>query len=514
MLYLSDSDKPFFALGHNIAHGGHGIIEPKDAEFQRTWIKELGESKGNFWRFEFGINNYLPSGYDCKNYTEKLAPFCELDKIIDLSDELDLHFIAFRHHVEMGDGHSWESARWALNGYTTKLNLKSRLEYFTSPEALKWQRNELRYIMARWGYSTSFNFFGYSEIEGWIAHLAKEESISELDALAIFNKWFSNQTDYIKNDLGIDRMMYANTFSLARLTDDFRKMSAEKREVHDLFYLCDIVGYHNYGRGKNSNLTTRPNYADYFKENWDKPTILEETGLNFPHMYCATDNNFLSTIWSSSFYGDFGCGMHYWWDRGIHYNNFQKLYEPLSNFISRMDYSKPFENYNGYNKSIKKSRIAYYSTVFTESNEVYGYLTDPSHFWLNMTAENEKLKQYFNDGGIKEPCIMTDGHKLGIPLVNESTGNPENEKDAYTEESRITPMTSDNYGKETIKVKGLQRVGLFGKKKSYIIEYYDNRDPQLKILKTEKIQAKRNGSILLTLDKSNWPACAFHIKGE
>ena len=54
----------------------------------------------------------------------------------------------------------------------------------------------------------------------------------------------------------------------------------------------------------------------------------------------------------------------------------------------------------------------------------------------------------------------------------------------------------------------------FGKKKSYIIEYYNPRDPLLEVLKTETIEAKRNGSLKLTLDKSNWPAAAFYVKGE
>jgi hypothetical protein len=514
MLYLAESDEPFFALGHNIAHGGHGYVKPVYADYQKQWLTELAESKGNFWRFEFGMNNYLPSGYNCKNYTEKLAPFCDLDDIVDLSDRLDLQFIAFRHHVEMQTGQSWEKVRWDKNGYVQQLKLPKRIDYFTSPEALKWQKNELRYIMARWGYSKSFNFFGYSELEGWVGPLSREEGISEIEALAIFNKWFSDQRSYIENELEMDRMLFANTFSLSRLSDQSTKMSPELRGLYDTFLSSDIVGYHSYGRAKNTNLRTVPKYAKYFKEHWDKPTILEEVGLNLPHMYCATDNNFITTIWSSSFYGDFGCGMHYWWDRGIHYNNFQKLYEPLSNFMARIDYTKPFENYNDYDKSIKKSKIAYYSTVFPESNEVYGYLTDPSHFWLNMTAENENLDQYLNDGAMKNPCIMTDGHELGKPLVNENAGNAENEKDAYTDKARVTPMTADNYGSETIKVEGLERTGLFGKKKSYIIEYYNPRDPLLEVLKTETIEAKRNGSLKLTLDKSNWPAAAFYVKGE
>ncbi|MFK7755688.1 MAG: DUF5060 domain-containing protein [Flavobacteriales bacterium] len=512
-LYKHDSDLPFFAIGHNIVHGGNEELRPPHPKLHQQWLRELADAKGNFWRLELGMANFLPSGFNATNYSEKLYAFNELDKLIELSDKLGLYFIMFRHHTEMLDGPVWSKSTWGLNGYKNSFGLETREEYYTSEEVFKWQMNELRYLMARWGYAKSFSFFGYSEVNDWIDDLAKEENRGELEAMKIFATWFQKQKTYIQENLQMDRLLYANSFATSSIPDMIRKLKDSEREKYDIFLASDIAAYHSYGKGKENNLISRPNFARYFKRHWNKPSIQEESGLAFPHMYCASDENFFQTLWASCFYADFGTAMNYWWYRGLHHSHMEKHYTAVNNFMSKIDLTQTLNPVNDFNSSVRRSRISYYSLVLPDSDQAYGFLNDPSHYWRNMTAENQGLKELVFEGEMKSPCLMTDGHFIGVPLSNErlNTGN-DKFKDAYTEASEITPMTAESYGSETIKIKGLERTGLFRKKNSYTITYYDPRDPNLRVIKTEKLDAKRNGKLELTLDASTWPAAAFHIK--
>ncbi len=507
--YQHDSPKPFFAIGHNIAHSHFNDVTPKSAQTHQQWIQDLAAGKGNFWRLEMGSGNFVPSDKDCKNYTSKLEEMTELDDLIEVSAENGCYFITFRHHVEIEDGASWSRSKWETNGYKTSLGLTSRKEYYTNEEAIKWQLNELRYIMARWGYSPAFSFYGYSEIDGWIKDLQKEEGLSDVEAMAIFVQWFKTQKEFIGTELGISKMMFANTFASSGITKECQKKDPENTDI--LLY-SDMVGYHQYGVGKETNIERRSNDADFYQKKYDAPTIMEECGFDLPHIYCASDCNFFQTVWSSTFFGDFGTGMHYWWSRGIQNQGMCKLYEPLANFIEKIDFRDNYSPSHDFKGSVRKSRIAYTALVNDNSKTAYGFIHDPAYYWRNMKSENVKIKQLLDEGKMKDPCILEDGTELGVPLSNEIIRyNAPRYEDAYTEHADESPLSSDSYPSQPIKLRGLDSSGLFGKRKTFLIQYHDPRDPNLKVLHSETVKAKRNGTIKLSLNESTWPAAAFSV---
>ena len=512
-LYQAESDIPFFAIGHNVAHGGFGDLTPKKCENHRVMIQQIADGKGNFTRIELGTENYLPSGYHPKNYSTNSHGLLELDKLVSMCDEVGVHFIAFRHHTELGPGPSWSKTRWAHNSYKTIFELPDRISYFTNPEVLKWQRNELRYLFARWGYSKSFSFYGYSEIEGWISALSKEEGLSEVETMKTFTKWWVDQKNYIEQDLDMKRMLFANSFSGSKIPEAASKKISNERELYDIFLHSDIVAYHKYGNGKSNLLTDCINFREFHAKNWDKPLLLEECGFTTGHIYCASDQNFFNALWTSVFYNDLGTAMNYWSIRGVNDMNFSQLYEPVYNFNKLIDRKSINSRGNSFNQSIKKSQLSEFHLTSESKSTVYGYLFDPSYYWRNMTAENTKMNELVFEGKTKVQCETIDDYGIGQPLSNENPNfDAKRYEDAYTQQADKTPMTAASYKTQSITVKGLERTGIFSSKKSYTIEYYDPRNPDLKVLKTEEIRAKRNGKIEITMDSTTWPACAFIIK--
>ncbi|GEM_PF-910651 len=512
-LYQVDSDQPFFAIGHNVAHGGFGDLTPKKCENHRIMLKQIADGKGNFGRIELGMVNYLPSGKDCKNYSSVMENLAELDKLFELCTDREVFLIAFRHHVEIESGASWAKSKWSNNSYKNMLQLENRKAYYQDQEAIKWQKNEIRYIMSRWGYAKSFSFYGYSEVDGWIREMAKEEDISELEAMKIFNTWWIDQKKFIETDLQMDRMLFANTFALLGVPKAMAKLPSDKRGLYDIFLHSDIAGYHKYGNGKGYSTDAYKELGDYYSKNWNKPSLLEECGFNTGHIYCANDQDFLNGLWTSVFYNDLGTAMNYWSIRGVNDMGFCQLYEPVFNFNQLIDRRTISSSGYSKNKSLKKTRLAEYHLTSDSLSTIYGYAFDPSYFWRNMTAENQRMHELVFDGKTKEPCETIDDYGIGQPLSNELTDfHFEKYEDAYTAQADKAPLTSENYTAQTISISGLKKSGLFSRKKTYLIEYFDPRDPNLKILKTETVEASRGGKIRVTLDSTNWPACAFIIK--
>ena len=111
------------------------------------------------------------------NYSSKLDEMYAFDKIVELCENNNVYFIVFRHHVELMNsrtnpgGSDWSGVSWFDNPYRKALDLQFKKDYFTDSVAKVWQKNSLRYVFSRWGYSPNFTFYGYSEVDNWYKDL-------------------------------------------------------------------------------------------------------------------------------------------------------------------------------------------------------------------------------------------------------------------------------------------------------------------------------------------------------
>jgi len=511
--YRKEDNKPFFGIGHSIGNGSFDTANPAHCQNHRKMISEQADNGGTLWRLELGMNSYLPSGFNATNYSEKMPAMWELDRILELSKQKEQYLIAFRHHVEVQTNNVWDVSCWEKNGYRISLDLKTRDEYFTSKEALKWHYNELRYMLARWGYNTSFAFYGYSEVEGWLREWSKEKDVSDLEMMDDFVIFIKEQQNFIESSCGNQRLMPAHTFASTTTARQTARMSEKKRALYDVNLYSAFVGWHRYSESKDSHIEKRPKLVEMLTGFYpDKPLLQEEAGYSLPHLYCATDNDFVNTVWTSLFTGECGTAMHYFWNRGIHHQKMYEIYNAVAKFRNLMSFKDGLEFDYGKNAKTESTNLAYFTSTDTELNIIYGYAFDPSFYWRNMKSQNIKIKEYIENGKMSDPCVLYDGHRLGEPLSNENNfyADPKFEDD-FTADADKNPMSNNNYGSETIKIKGLKRTGWFKKKANYLVTYYNPNSKDLKVSKTETVTAKRNGSIYITLDKETWPRAAFIV---
>ena len=476
-LHLSESDQPFFSVGHNIGHSAYYKLTPKKAEQHKVWLTELAESGGNFFRLELGAQNGLPDWNDCKNYNSKMPEMMEFDDLIAHSENLGLYFILFRHHTEVCDGESWDLSKWGKNPYKLAFDLKNRTEYYTNEDVAKWQKNSLRYIFSRWGYSPSFAFYEYQELDAWVKSLERETGYNTKKAIELFTEWYKGQKKYIQEELSYNKL-FINTYAS---TPDFEY----NPKSNGMFSQSDVIGFHKYGQGKEINYKDKYDKAEALWKNWNKPFLVEEMGVDaygnsdFLPLYKCSNTPFHNSIWSTAFMGGFGTGLIWWWDRGIHDLEYYKEYKVLSEFFKEEALNKEkFEPQKWHSKtSIKRATIENYALKNEEQTRVIGWVHNATHYWRNI--KSPCMEELLETGQFKKPFKLKDGYKIG------------GQKEVKTDFKRYADAYS-NKGVQVVvnqgfDIKALKPSSVFGKSNWYEVKYYStytNKEVSRQVVKT------------------------------
>jgi len=261
---------------------------PLDIEFSQTWntyedwhrifiayISDLPDGI-NYLKIEF-LNNQQGSlhianvliehGQPTDNldapglgrYYQKTAN--RLDEIIRLAEEkgiyimltIDYHGI-FKSYIDR-----WASnAEWRTNPYNAANGgpCQTQQDFFTNDEAKKIYKNKLRYLVARWGYSTHLAVW---EFWNEIDNVMEWQNVS---ATAIAN-WHQEMADYLKQ---VDPYKHLVSTSVAN------------REVTGLWDIknLDFTQHHNYGPTANM----RESILKYV-ERFNKPDVVGEFALGW-----------------------------------------------------------------------------------------------------------------------------------------------------------------------------------------------------------------------------------------
>ncbi|MBN4070876.1 T9SS type A sorting domain-containing protein [Crocinitomix catalasitica] len=222
--YFRVGNEPFYPVGTNIISPGHGFIpnggqraKPEHYKEYDSLITVLADKGGNYFRYISTPWSNEPEFPALGNYTESLEHLWEFDNLLDTIKELDLkmHFNMQIHYaLELNSifGH-W---RWDWNAigdpitpspwpsscspplsaldsgycYRRELDLEDPKDFFTNPDAIKHYKNRLRYIVARWGYSTEIGVMElFSEINNAGNEILWDNNLDSCKVLFEFKKF-------------------------------------------------------------------------------------------------------------------------------------------------------------------------------------------------------------------------------------------------------------------------------------------------------------------------------------
>ena len=512
-LYYSETGETFVAVSNNISSGGFYTYKPSQNNRQMKGVQELIDAGGNFTRFDMQPQAALPDWPVYNNYNGKQDEMYGFDRMVEQCEKNGVYFIVFRHHVELMDsyynpgGSDWSGVSWFDNPYRIGLALSRKTEYLSDKEAIEWQMKSLRYVFSRWGYSPSFSFYGYSEVNNWYSGIIKDEKkenpkYKDVDAHELFTNWFINQKGYIEKELS-NKVLFSNSFSNV---PDVEISST----YNGMFANSDVISLHNYETVKDVNFRNRFGKVDKYWGLYNKPIIFEEMGIsdNKLRIYCCTGIEYHNSIWSTAMMGSFGTGMEWWWDRGVHDFNYHTQLQLINTFFEGEDLRKM--NYTPQkwsdSKSSAKRTIENFSLVSENQERVLGWVHNATFYWRNLATEYPCIKELVDKSQLSHPCIVGDGYDINTEGPGDYAG--EKYKDEYTENGGAKEIKNDKItDNPTFKISGLKK-SKGSQKQWYKIEFYTANGTKLVVeaTATQIVSSDAFGSItpnIPNLDKVN-----------
>lgn len=479
--YFERADGEFFyPLGHNVCWGS---VADYEAHFSK--MHQNGENWSRIWIAPWNVDiewsDRKPGFHGLGQYNLKNAE--KLDQIMDLAERYAIELqLVLHEHCRIAT--QW-NPEWQNNPYNKALGGPCDLppDFFTDPEALRLERNRIRYIIARWGYS--------SRVMAW--ELFNEVNLGDGFDQKTDTAWHLAMAQYIKKTDPHGRMVttsYAGepnseVFSLPEI--DFTQLHVYDEAIVEKFIEA-----------------VKP------MSEYNKPYFIGEFGRNSADGVDKKDTKgmFLHTgIWAQFMMPSGGNAMSWWWYDLIKPSNLYHRFGSLNAFATGIDRRNEKWNwqYGGLAKDSQSPRVL--------------SLTSPRTvmFWIY----NPKILPYTE----KMPESMPD-IEGEITIENLSPGKWTLEKwepyNSYVP-SREVPRTDETSedGRMTIKIKALgpdcaYRMTLASNDKTKTakcptlkLESWEGESTGQTSQRTKVSVSKLASPVSVDGDLADWPEAAF-----
>lgn len=335
-----DNGSPYFPIGHNIRSPSD---ERMNSQFpwSKRWVegtaaynryfpamREHGETFAEIWMAAWSLGLEWSPGW--RGYhgigQYNLMNAWELDRVIDEADRngIYLNLVLFNH----GKFTTRSDAEWQHNPFNKAIGgyLEKPEEYFTDPRALKDFHHLMRYIVARWGYSTRvFAWELWSELNltgsGDKAYRSQEYVDWHRLASAAIRELDPNDhliTTHYSGDYNVQNMDITVLPGITHASVD--AYHGDSRALHIVELLAATAQY--------NNPTRKPVLVTEFGGSWDAQSLM--------HL----ENSLHAGLWSSTCIPIAGTPLFWWWGL-IEEENYYPEYLALSRFMRGEDRRDP-----------------------------------------------------------------------------------------------------------------------------------------------------------------------------
>jgi hypothetical protein len=302
-----DNGKPFRGIGENIGweskiNDANKFIKTVDENPKYNYeymLRSLAVNGGNFFR-TWMTNQNLPLDWKKPSNNTRYTPSDEyfnpsaikkIDRLTSLCDSLGIHIM-----LTLGMG-AYSSRD---GGFAS-----SATDFFVNPKSKARYKNRLRYIISRWGYSTSIGAWElFNEIDN--VQFSNKENPINADTIV---KWHDEMSSYIKRT---DPFGHLVTTSISH---------RDLKGLNSLPYI-DINQKHIY-----RNTSSIPSTITRYENDFKKPYVIGEFSYewdwakDFKDFADDMDLDFKRGLWYGLFSPTPILPMSWWWeyfeDRGM-----------------------------------------------------------------------------------------------------------------------------------------------------------------------------------------------------
>jgi len=322
LFFELDSGHPYFAIGENMCWPGEAGTYDYD-----KWMGKLAEHGGNHIRLwlindwnRLGLENRAETPEGDENglgrYTQQAA--WRVDHVVAMGERLGVRALMCIDSFNSVDSSS-RDGNWKRSAYNAKNGgpCQEPAEFFINPEAKRLFKQRLRYLVARWGYSTS--------VLAW-------EFWNEVDLATGYDSravaaWHKEMAEYLRS---IDPWLHPITTSYSRTAGD--------PEVDGLPQM-EFLQSHNYGARDIAGMVN--DWSRRQIERYGKPYYLGEYGADVGGDL-AEDKEGVQLhngLWAGMLSGCPGTAMLWYWD-WVEKNDLYREFAPVAAFAADVNWAE------------------------------------------------------------------------------------------------------------------------------------------------------------------------------
>lgn len=376
-------------------------------------LNKLVSNGGNYtriwmcpWNFPLEWRTVSPNTSRYENTTEYYNPSAirKLDRLFELSDSLGVYIM-----LTLSGGHSFETGNYSVKMGGFAVNDS---DFFVNTKSKEQYKNKLRYLIARWGYSSSIGAWEFFNEVDYLSFGKNPDDKSRQKAVAA---WHDEMSTFLKEN---DPYGHLVTTSISH------------RDVEGLNSIknIDFNQKHIY-----KNTTGIPSTIVNYTRSYGKPYVIGEFGYewdwskDFDQFAENMDSDFKRGLWLGLFSPTPILPMSWWWEyfenRGM-MSYFKRVRE-----ISDLMMKSGQGSFEPVEVSVNQSEITVYGLKC--GNTTFVYLYNPTKeeklnsIEVASSAFPDAVQFYDCESGIFSTSIQfkINGGKLVIPEIELAGGS-------------------------------------------------------------------------------------------
>ena len=366
-VFMYEDGTTFMPIGENM--GWWTNNSRKTYDFY-VWFLNAHNNNMNIARIWMATWGFcLHWGKSIYDLSDRLNYAARLDRTLEYAEQFDQYIMLTL--VNHGQFSSTTNAEWASNPYNVKNGgiLTKPEQFFTDSEAKKVYKNELMYIIARYGYCDHIMCWELFNEVDWTDN-------ASINAVNIKN-WHKEMATFIKsND------PYGHMISTSYKGDQGLAFSLD-----EIDYVCP----HSYGYANKNICDSLPSVQDKLYSQYKKPVLQAEVGIDWEN----GQNNYRldpkgvslkQASWAGMMGGGAGGAMNWWWDSYVHPYDLYHQFAGAGAYAKLLDLRgadyKQLRTLSGVSKSSGVGLLGY-----RFDNRIYGYVYDTAWKYNNATGE-------------------------------------------------------------------------------------------------------------------------------
>lgn len=369
------------------------------------WFERMAGSGENFcslwmtpWWLGLEWSRSFPGYEGLGRYNQIHA--AQLDRIVESAERHGIFLMLFV--MNHGQFSSVVDAEWDRNPYNRLVEnglVVTASDFFTDSRCLKKHQDKMRYILARWGYSTSLFGLSLFTESDWLepyhgARCDKPEKI--VDSVSypnhpitaqkeMVNEWLAQMSSHIK-DIDMHGHVVTTQFS-----QDYNGREAWPNPAFDVIlnncYFDDRFYTSPNASSPSGLVDAIARWSESYRD-FDKPQLIAEWGGN--HLRNTSDrlkSDLHKGIWALAMTDCAGCTGFWWWNEVDHKNLYEE-YRALTLFLSGHDRR---------GKNLTSSRPAMsISTTPRDAQQTAGFALHPTRSAVMLSGETEAFAYIYH----------------------------------------------------------------------------------------------------------------------